>query len=65
VVEAGGGLLVDDTDLTTAWVEDTLVPLLRDAPRLADMAAAAASVGERDGDELLADLVLDAAFGRL
>lgn len=64
VVAAGGGLVVDDADLTTAWVEDTLVPLLRDASGLAEMAAAAASVGERDGDELLADLVVDAATSR-
>ena len=64
VVGAGGGLLVDDADLTTAWVEGTLVPLLRDASGLADMATAAASVGERGGDELLADLVFDAASGK-
>ena len=35
-----------------------------DAGRLAAMAAAAASVGERGGDELLADLVVAAARGR-
>jgi len=64
VVAAGGGLVVDDADLTSAWVEDQLVPLLRDAPRLAEMAAAAASVGERDGDELLAGLVAEAAASR-
>ncbi|KGN33118.1 UDP-diphospho-muramoylpentapeptide beta-N- acetylglucosaminyltransferase [Knoellia sinensis KCTC 19936] len=61
VVAAGGGIIVDDADLTSAWVESTLVPLLRDASGLAAMAKAAASVGERDGDELLADLVVDAA----
>lgn len=61
VVEAGGGLVVEDADLTSGWVEGTLVPLLRDANGLAEMAKAAASVGERDGDELLADLVVDAA----
>ncbi|WP_353950394.1 undecaprenyldiphospho-muramoylpentapeptide beta-N-acetylglucosaminyltransferase [Knoellia sp. S7-12] len=64
VVAAGGGLVVEDADLTTTWVEATLVPLLRDASALAEMAVAAASVGERDGDELLADLVIDAAAGR-
>ena len=61
VVDAGGGLLVEDADLTPGWVESTLVPLLRDASALAEMARVAASVGERDGDELLADLVVDAA----
>lgn len=64
VVAAGGGLVVDDAELTTAWVESTLVPLLRDASGLLEMAAAAASVGERGGDELLADLVVDAAAGK-
>lgn len=64
VVAAGGGLVVDDVELTSAWVEETLVPLLRDAAGLAEMAAAAASVGERGGDELLADLVADAASGK-
>ena len=63
VVSAGGGLVVEDADLTAGWIESTLVPLLRDASRLGEMAAAAASVGERDGDELLADLVADAASG--
>ncbi|KGN40230.1 undecaprenyldiphospho-muramoylpentapeptide beta-N-acetylglucosaminyltransferase [Knoellia aerolata] len=61
VVDAGGGLVVEDSDLTPGWVETTLMPLLRDANGLAEMAKAAASVGERDGDELLADLVVDAA----
>ena len=44
-----------------AWVEGTLVPLLRDASAPRRDGEAAASVGERDGDELLADLVVDAA----
>jgi len=53
VVEAGGGLLVDDADLTPDWIERTVVPLARDAPRLATMSAAAAGYGRRDGDEAL------------
>ncbi|CAN7474529.1 undecaprenyldiphospho-muramoylpentapeptide beta-N-acetylglucosaminyltransferase [Knoellia sp. LjRoot47] len=65
VVSAGGGLVVEDAALTATWIETTLVPLLRDASRLGEMAAAAASVGERDGDELLADLVVDAASGKV
>ncbi|MBM6404117.1 undecaprenyldiphospho-muramoylpentapeptide beta-N-acetylglucosaminyltransferase [Phycicoccus sp. CSK15P-2] len=62
-VAAGGGLLVDDAAVDAAWVQDTVVPLALDDDRLARMAAAAASVGERDGDEQLADLVV-AARGR-
>ncbi len=34
VVEAGGGLLVDDADLTPDWIEKTVVPLATDPARL-------------------------------
>lgn len=61
VVGAGGGLLVDDADLTPEWLDQNLLPLLRDRDRLEAMAKAAASEGERGADELLADLV-DTAF---
>jgi len=63
VVAAGGGLLVDDAAVTPAWVGDVVRPLALDQSRLAGMATAAASVGERGGDELLADLVSAAALG--
>lgn len=66
VVAAGGGLLVEDAAVTPFWVEETIIPLLRDADRVGRMSAAAASVGERDGDEKLADLVVEAmAEGRV
>ena len=57
VVEAGGGALTADAAVTPTWVREQVVPLLTDSERVAAMSAAAASVGERDGDELLADLV--------
>ena len=57
VVAAGGGLLVEDAAVSASWVSSTLIPLLRNEARLAELAAAAASVGERDGDEQLAELV--------
>lgn len=57
VVAAGGGLLADDPDCTPLWVATTLVPLLVDGERLADMGAAAARLGRRDADERLADMV--------
>jgi UDP-N-acetylglucosamine--N-acetylmuramyl-(pentapeptide) pyrophosphoryl-undecaprenol N-acetylglucosamine transferase len=60
VVEAGGGLLVDDASCTPDWVRSTLTPLLTDPGRLATMAAAAASSGRRDADDRLVDLVLEA-----
>lgn len=64
VVAAGGGRLVDDAALTPAWIDRALVPLVRDREALAVMAAAAASVGERVGDEKLADLVVAAWSSR-
>ncbi len=60
VVEAGGGLLVDDAEVTPAWVERTVVPLARDPQRLAAMGAAAATYGRRDGDEALLAYVHEA-----
>jgi UDP-N-acetylglucosamine--N-acetylmuramyl-(pentapeptide) pyrophosphoryl-undecaprenol N-acetylglucosamine transferase len=61
VVAAGGGLLVEDANLSAGWVRDVLLPLLRDSERLARMGAAAAALGRRNADEALADLVFEAA----
>jgi UDP-N-acetylglucosamine--N-acetylmuramyl-(pentapeptide) pyrophosphoryl-undecaprenol N-acetylglucosamine transferase len=60
VVEAGGGLMVDNADCTPEWVRRELVPLLADPERLAAMGRAAERFGIRDGDERLADLVAHA-----
>lgn len=59
VVAAGGGILVDDAELTPDWIERTVVPLVRDPGRLAAMGAAAASYGRRDGDEALRGFLLE------
>jgi UDP-N-acetylglucosamine--N-acetylmuramyl-(pentapeptide) pyrophosphoryl-undecaprenol N-acetylglucosamine transferase len=59
VVEAGGGLLVDDAELTPSWVTERLVPLLTDPAALAALAANAAAAGTPDADERLADMVLE------
>ena len=64
VVAAGGGLLVDDSSLTPGWVDETLIPLACDTSRIAAMAEAAATIGERAADERLADLVMTAAGSR-
>jgi UDP-N-acetylglucosamine--N-acetylmuramyl-(pentapeptide) pyrophosphoryl-undecaprenol N-acetylglucosamine transferase len=64
VVQAGGGLLVDDAELTPQWIERTVIPLARDPQRLAAMGAAAATYGRRDGDEALLDFVCEAVTGR-
>ncbi|GII99469.1 UDP-N-acetylglucosamine-N-acetylmuramylpentapeptide N-acetylglucosamine transferase [Sediminihabitans luteus] len=57
LVEAGGGILVDDAELTTAWVEREIVALLADASRLGEMSRAATAAGIRDGAARVADLV--------
>ena len=64
VVEAGGGMLVDNADLTPEWIERTVIPLARDPRRLAAMSTAAAAYGRRDGDEALLDFVCEAVAGR-
>ena len=64
VVAAGGGMLVDDADLTPERLVELAVPLLRDPVRLAEMSSAAARFGRRDADESLADMVRQAAGTR-
>ena len=64
VVAAGGGILVDDSSLTPEWIDQTLVQLVTDGPRVREMAGAAATIGEREADERLADLVAVAADSR-
>jgi len=60
VVRAGGGLLVDDAELTPDWLTGHLLPLFADRGKLGEMGKAAAAFGRRDGDEALADLVYEA-----
>ena len=62
IVEAGGGLLIADASLTPASIRDTVIPLLSDADRLAEMARATAASGHRDAADLIARRVLAAAM---
>ena len=61
VVDAGGGLLVQDGAFTPEWVEATLPSLLTDRARLEAMSSAASGLIPRDADEKLAHMVLAAA----
>ncbi|QCU77839.1 undecaprenyldiphospho-muramoylpentapeptide beta-N-acetylglucosaminyltransferase [Citricoccus sp. SGAir0253] len=63
LVAAGGAVMVRDEAFTPEWVRRELVPLARDAGRLEQMSAASASLGVRDADRTMADLVLTAAGG--
>ena len=59
VVAAGGALLVEDAEFTSAWVVAAVPSLIHDAERLATMGAAAAALIPRDADEKLARIVLE------
>ncbi len=59
IVAGGGGLLVDDADLTPDWIRDVLLPVLLDIDRVAAMSEAAAALGRADADRALASAVID------
>ncbi|CCG03126.1 undecaprenyldiphospho-muramoylpentapeptide beta-N-acetylglucosaminyltransferase [Blastococcus saxobsidens] len=61
VLDAGGGLLVEDAELDPGWIADRLLPLLTDPAALAGLARHAAAAGVADGDERLADIVCEVA----
>lgn len=61
IVEAGGGLLVEDSAITPEWLISTAVGLLHDGEGLQRMGGMAAAQGVRDADEQLARIVVQAA----
>lgn len=61
VVDAGGGLIVDDADLSPQFVADTVAGLLTDSERLHQMTAAAALAGHRDAAQRVAEIALEVA----
>jgi UDP-N-acetylglucosamine--N-acetylmuramyl-(pentapeptide) pyrophosphoryl-undecaprenol N-acetylglucosamine transferase len=61
VVNAGGGMLVADADLSPGFVADQVGALLNDAPRLAAMTNAAALVGHPEAAQQVAQVALDVA----
>jgi UDP-N-acetylglucosamine--N-acetylmuramyl-(pentapeptide) pyrophosphoryl-undecaprenol N-acetylglucosamine transferase len=61
VVDAGGGLLVQDGAFTPEWVRATLPLLATDPDRLEAMSSAASELIPRDADDRLAEMVLAAA----
>lgn len=64
LVEAGGGVLVEDSRLSGEWLLAEALPLLQDPGRLANISAAAAPLGVRDAAAQMAALILDAAGAR-
>ena len=63
-VHAGGGLLVDDAEVTPEWVRTQLLTLLADEDRVTQMAEAAARVGRVGAASDVADMVERAAGAR-
>lgn len=61
MVTVGAGLIVRDDELSSVVVEHLVGGLVLDVERLAAMSAAARSLGARDADERLADMVTEAA----
>jgi UDP-N-acetylglucosamine--N-acetylmuramyl-(pentapeptide) pyrophosphoryl-undecaprenol N-acetylglucosamine transferase len=64
IVQRGGGMLVNDADLTPEWIRDTLLPVLVNIDQVADMSEAAASLGRGDADRLLAEAVIQVVQGK-
>lgn len=61
VVNAGGGLLLDDADLSAALIAETVIPVLADPDRLQRMTVAAALAGHRDAARRVAEVALEVA----
>jgi UDP-N-acetylglucosamine--N-acetylmuramyl-(pentapeptide) pyrophosphoryl-undecaprenol N-acetylglucosamine transferase len=59
IVQRGGGLLVDDAELTPEWIKSALLPVLTNIDQVAGMSEAAAAMGRKDADRWLAKAVLD------
>jgi len=58
IEEAGGGLIIDDADLSAEWITEALLPILLDGELVAAMSQAAAATGNRAADTELAAQVL-------
>ena len=64
IVQRGGGMLVNDADLSPEWIRDTLLPVLVNIDQVADMSEAAASLGRGDADGWLAEAVIEIVTGK-
>lgn len=60
VVNAGGAIAVKNSDFTAEWVRDSLVPLLGDRARIAEMATRTAAQSMRDGTARTVALIAEA-----
>jgi UDP-N-acetylglucosamine--N-acetylmuramyl-(pentapeptide) pyrophosphoryl-undecaprenol N-acetylglucosamine transferase len=65
IVQRGGGLLVEDSELTTDWIKTSLLPVLTNIDQVAAMSEAAAALGRKDADRWLAKAVMEIAAAQL
>jgi UDP-N-acetylglucosamine--N-acetylmuramyl-(pentapeptide) pyrophosphoryl-undecaprenol N-acetylglucosamine transferase len=63
IEDIGGGIIVDDAQLSPEWIADTLLPVVLDPELVAAMSRAAAEAGRRDADRWLAAEVIDVMRG--
>ncbi len=61
VVNAGGGIIVDDAEFSAEWIRHNVLPLVKDADRLESMSQAAWNYGKRDAAQKMARIVIEAA----
>jgi UDP-N-acetylglucosamine--N-acetylmuramyl-(pentapeptide) pyrophosphoryl-undecaprenol N-acetylglucosamine transferase len=59
IVQRGGGLLVEDAELSADWIKTSLLPVLTNIDQVAAMSEAAAALGRRDTDRWLAQAVIE------
>jgi UDP-N-acetylglucosamine--N-acetylmuramyl-(pentapeptide) pyrophosphoryl-undecaprenol N-acetylglucosamine transferase len=59
IVQHGGGLLVEDAELTADWIKTSLLPVLTNIDQVAGMSEAAAAMGRKDADRWLAKAVIE------
>ena len=62
-VDAGGGLLIRDADVSPTWLTSQVIDMIRDGRRLREMGERAGARGVRDADRMLAQWALDIAEG--
>lgn len=63
VVDAGGGIIVKDSDLTPERLAEVVIPFVTNSEALAESSRAAALVGHRGAADHIADLIFSAAEG--
>ncbi|MGE5287878.1 MAG: UDP-N-acetylglucosamine--N-acetylmuramyl-(pentapeptide) pyrophosphoryl-undecaprenol N-acetylglucosamine transferase [Micromonosporaceae bacterium] len=63
IAAAGGGVIVDDAELTPEWIRDMVLAVLRNPDQVAAMSEAATALGRRDADLALAHEVMAVVRG--